>query len=89
MYDSAAPSANLEGKKPPTNVMEALEDLDGLVDLAIDGGPVEFGISSSIVDFTKEKPIVIREGVISQCDVDRTANKKVVRLFVWVTAAVQ
>lgn len=77
----AAPSANLEGKKPPTNVTEALEDLDGLVDLAIDGGPVEFGISSSIVDFTKPKPTVIREGVISQCDVDRTINKKVV-LFV-------
>jgi tRNA threonylcarbamoyl adenosine modification protein (Sua5/YciO/YrdC/YwlC family) len=77
----AAPSANLEGKKAPTNVTEALEDLDGLVDLAIDGGPVEFGISSSIVDFTKPKPTVIREGVISQCDVDRTINKKVV-LFV-------
>jgi tRNA threonylcarbamoyl adenosine modification protein (Sua5/YciO/YrdC/YwlC family) len=77
----AAPSANLEGKKAPTNVMEALEDLDGQVDLAIDGGPVEFGISSTIVDFTKPKPTVIREGVISQCDVDRTVNKKVV-LFV-------
>jgi tRNA threonylcarbamoyl adenosine modification protein (Sua5/YciO/YrdC/YwlC family) len=77
----AAPSANLEGKKAPTNVMEALEDLDGQVDLAIDGGPVEFGISSTIVDYTKEKPTVIREGVISQCDVDRTINKKVV-LFV-------
>jgi tRNA threonylcarbamoyl adenosine modification protein (Sua5/YciO/YrdC/YwlC family) len=77
----AAPSANLEGKKAPTNVMEALEDLDGQVDLAIDGGPVEFGISSSIVDFTKPNPTVTREGVISQCDVDRTINKKVV-LFV-------
>lgn len=77
----AAPSANLEGKKAPTNVSEALEDLDGLVDLAIDGGPVEFGISSSIVDFTKSKPVVTREGVISQCDVDRAVNKKVV-LFV-------
>ncbi|MBF0489976.1 MAG: threonylcarbamoyl-AMP synthase [Candidatus Omnitrophica bacterium] len=77
----AAPSANLEGKKAPTNVTEALEDLDGLVDLAIDGGPVEFGISSSIVDFTKPKPTVTREGVISQCDVDRTINKKIV-LFV-------
>ena len=77
----AAPSANLEGKKPPTNVTEALADLDGLVELAIDGGPVEFGISSSIVDFTGEKPTVIREGVISQSDVDRAVNKKVV-LFV-------
>jgi tRNA threonylcarbamoyl adenosine modification protein (Sua5/YciO/YrdC/YwlC family) len=77
----AAPSANLEGKKAPTNVMEALADLDGQVDLAIDGGPVEFGISSSIVDFTKDKPTVTREGVISQSDVDRTVNKKVV-LFI-------
>ena len=77
----AAPSANLEGKKAPTNLTEALQDLDGQVDLAIDGGLVEFGISSTIVDFTKPHPTVTREGVISQCDVDRTVNKKVV-LFV-------
>lgn len=72
----AAPSANLEGKKAPTNLAEALEDLDGKVELAIDGGPVDFGISSTIVDFTKSKPTVIRDGVISQPDVDRTVNKK-------------
>ncbi len=77
----AAPSANLEGKKPPTSVAQALEDLDGLVDLAIDGGPVDFGISSTIVDFCKAKPTVIRDGVISQQDVDRTVNRKCV-LFV-------
>lgn len=77
----AAPSANIEGKKPPTNVTQALEDLDGLVDLAIDGGPVDFGISSTIVDFTKAKPVVIRDGVISQQDVDRAVNRKCV-LFV-------
>lgn len=77
----AAPSANLEGKKPPMNVTQALEDLDGLVDLAIDGGPVDFGISSTIVDFTKATPKVIRDGVISQQDVDRTVNRKCV-LFV-------
>jgi len=72
----AAPSANLEGKKPPMNCQEALEDLDGQVDLAIDGGPVEFGTSSSIVDFTQGAPKVIRDGVIVQADVDRVVNKK-------------
>ncbi len=77
----AAPSANLEGKKAPTNCDEALEDLDGLVELALDGGGVDFGISSTIVDFTKPKPTVIRDGVISQPDVDRTVNKKSI-LFV-------
>jgi protein-tyrosine-phosphatase len=77
----AAPSANLEGKKPPTTCQEALEDLDGRVDLAIDGGPVELGVSSSIVDFTQEPPKVIRDGVISQYEVDRTIQKRTV-LFV-------
>lgn len=77
----AAPSANLEGKKAPTNIDEALQDLDGAVDLALDGGPVDFGISSTIVDFTKDKPRVIRDGVINQHDVDRAVQKKTV-LFV-------
>ena len=77
----AAPSANLEGKKPPTNCQEALEDLDGHVDLALDGGPVDFGISSTILDFTKTHPTVTREGVITQPDVDRTINRKCI-LFV-------
>ncbi len=73
----AAPSANLEGKKAPTTCQEALEDLNGLVDLAIDGGPVEFGTSSSIVDFTQGTPKIIRDGIITQPDVDRVVNKKI------------
>ena len=72
----AAPSANLEGKKPPLTCQEALEDLDGLVDLALDGGPVEIGKSSSIVDFTQGAPKIIREGAITQCDVDRIVQRK-------------
>lgn len=72
----AAPSANLEGKKPPTNCQEALEDLDGLVDLALDGGPVELGQSSSIVDFTQGAPKILREGAITQTDVDRVVQRK-------------
>ncbi len=77
----AAPSANIEGKKAPINLHEAMADLEGQVDLAIDGGGVEFGVSSTIVDFTKAKPTVIRDGGITQPDVDRTINKKCV-LFV-------
>jgi tRNA threonylcarbamoyl adenosine modification protein (Sua5/YciO/YrdC/YwlC family) len=73
----AAPSANLQDKKPPTTCQEALEDLNGLVDLAIDGGPVEFGTSSSIIDFTQGAPKIIRDGVITQADVERVINKKV------------
>ncbi|MFH0754998.1 MAG: L-threonylcarbamoyladenylate synthase [Candidatus Omnitrophota bacterium] len=77
----AAPSANFEGNPPPVTCEEALRDLDGLVDLAIDSGKVDIGKASTIVDFTAQAPHVVREGVITQADVDATAGRKHV-LFV-------
>ncbi len=72
----AAPSANFAGNPPPSTCQAALADLDGLVDLAIDGGEAKFGLASSVVDFTKETPVVLRQGPISQADVDRITQKK-------------
>ena len=72
----AAPSANFEGNPPPTTCAEALRDLDGLVDLAIDGGKVDIGTASTIVDFTVPSPKVVREGVIAQADVDEITGRK-------------
>lgn len=77
----AAPSANIEGNDPPSTCQEALKDLDGLVEMIIDGGIARIGKGSSVVDVTKERPIVLREGVITQKDVDRITGKKTV-LFV-------
>ena len=77
----AAPSANFEGNPPPTTCEEALRDLDGLVDLAVDSGKVDIGTASTIVDFTQDKPTVVRDGVIKQQDVDDVTGKKTV-LFV-------
>ena len=72
----AAPSANFEGNPPPTTCNEALRDLDGLVDLALDSGKVDIGTASTIVDFTGEAPKVVREGVITQKDVDEVTGRK-------------
>lgn len=77
----AAPSANVEGNTPPKTCREALGDLDGLVDLAIDGGEARYGQGSSIIDFTKTKPTLVREGAINQEDVERLLNTKTI-LFV-------
>jgi len=77
----AAPSANFAGNTPPSTCEEALKDLDGLVDLAIDGGEAKLGQASSVVDFTQSSPVVLRPGPISQEDVDRITKKKTV-LFV-------
>ncbi len=72
----AAPSANFEGNPPPTTCEEALRDLDGLVDLAIDGGKVDIGTASTIVDFTGEAPRVVREGAITPGDVNEVTGRK-------------
>lgn len=77
----AAPSANFEGNPPPSTCEEALKDMNGQVIVAIDGGPARIGTASSVVDFSKEHPVVLREGVITQADVDRITQRKVV-LFV-------
>jgi protein-tyrosine-phosphatase len=55
--------------------------LDGLVDVAIDGGTANIGKASTVVDMTEGKPKVLREGVITQGDVDRETQKKVI-LFI-------
>ncbi len=77
----AAPSANFEGNPPPSTCADALHDLDGLVDIAIDGGEATFGVASSVVDFTQGIPTVLREGVITQSQVDAITKRKHV-LFV-------
>lgn len=77
----AAPSANIEGKPAPTTCQEALVDLDGLVDVAIDGGPVRIGAGSSVISFMTAKPTILREGAITQKDIDETVHQKTV-LFV-------
>ena len=77
----AAPSANVEGNESPSTCEEALRDLDGLVDVAIDGGTARIGTGSAVIDMTKENPVVLRGGIITQEDVNRIIGKKTV-LFV-------
>ncbi len=83
----AAPSANPRGSPPPSTCQAALKDMDGLVDIAIDGGSAKFGQASSVIDFTcarqgtQSKPLVTRQGVITQAEVDCIAQKKII-LFV-------
>jgi tRNA threonylcarbamoyl adenosine modification protein (Sua5/YciO/YrdC/YwlC family) len=75
------PSANISGKPAPRTFSEALKDLDGLVDLAIDAGDTSLGQESTVVDLTVSPPLVLREGAIKKEDVLMVAAKKTV-LFV-------
>jgi L-threonylcarbamoyladenylate synthase len=59
-------SANLSGKPSALTAEEVYAQLDGRVDLIIDGGRCPGGRESTIVDLTGETPIILREGAISQ-----------------------
>jgi len=61
----AAPSANRFGRLSPTTAQHVREELKDAVDLVLDGGPCEVGIESTIVDFTRAEPAVLRPGRIS------------------------
>ena len=61
----AAPSANRFSRPSPTTAAHVLEDLDGRVDLILDGGPTEIGLESTIVDFTVDPPAIRRPGGIT------------------------
>ena len=61
----AAPSANLSGKTPPKTAQEVFENLSGRVEVILDGGQCQFGISSTIIDLTGSEPKILRHGAIS------------------------
>ncbi|MFA6357525.1 MAG: L-threonylcarbamoyladenylate synthase [Candidatus Omnitrophota bacterium] len=77
----ACPSANISDNLAPADFKQAIKDLDGLVDLAIDAGQAALGIESTIVDLTVIPFKIIRSGAIKDEDIISTVkNKKV--LFV-------
>lgn len=61
----AAPSANISGRPSPTEAKYVIEDMDGRIDVIIDGGMNEIGLESTIVDMTIDPPQVLRPGFIT------------------------
>jgi L-threonylcarbamoyladenylate synthase len=61
----AAPSANRFARPSATTAAHVLEDLDGRIDMILDGGAAVIGVESTIVDLTKVQPTVLRPGGIT------------------------
>jgi L-threonylcarbamoyladenylate synthase len=61
----AAPSANLFTRPSPTSARHVLEDLDGHVDIILDGGDCPIGLESTVLDLTGSPPTVLRPGGLS------------------------
>ena len=70
----AAPSANLSGTPSPTNARSVMEDMEGYIYAVIDGGDSVFGIESTVVDATGEKPVILRPGAVTKADIEACAK---------------
>jgi len=63
----AAPSANLSGRPSPTTAAHVLEDLDGKIDMILDGGPCEVGLESTVIDCSGGgTPTILRPGAVTR-----------------------
>jgi len=58
----AAPSANLATKPSPTRAEDVVADMNGRVDIIIDGGHTFFGVESTIINVSVNPPVLLRPG---------------------------
>lgn len=61
----AAPSANISGKPSPTLASHVMNDMSGKIDIVADGGECAVGIESTVIDCTREIPVILRPGGIT------------------------
>lgn len=62
----SAPSANTSGRPSPTTAAHVKEDLEGKIEMILDGGSVDIGVESTILDMTVEPPMILRPGAITK-----------------------
>lgn len=58
----AAPSANRSGRPSPTRIDHVRQEMDGRVDLMLDGGDCDVGVESSVVTLVTDPPRLLRPG---------------------------
>lgn len=71
----AAPSANLSGRPSPTSAAHVMGDLNGRIDMILDGGDVGIGLESTIVDLTEKVPVILRPGYVTQEMLNRVIGR--------------
>lgn len=61
----AAPSANTFSRPSATTAQHVVQDLDGRIDLILDGGATAIGVESTVLDMTGDTPTVLRPGGVT------------------------
>ena len=69
-----APSANLSGHVSPTMAAHVQSDLEGRIDLIVDGGAVAVGVESTIVGIF-DHPMLLRPGGLPRAEIERVLGR--------------
>jgi len=72
-----APSANISGKPSPTTAQAVIDAFDGKIDMILAGPDCKTGIESTVVDLTREYPLVVRPGSITADQIREIIPRKV------------
>ncbi len=70
----AAPSANRFGRISPTRAAHVTEEFGDSL-LVLDGGACRLGIESSIIDCSRERPVLLRPGVLTRAQLEWAAGE--------------
>lgn len=72
----ATPSANKTGHLSPTRAEHVIKQFESdEIDFLIDGGKTEKAMESTILDMTKNPPIILRNGGVSKEEIERVIGK--------------
>jgi L-threonylcarbamoyladenylate synthase len=74
-----APSANRSGHVSPTTAAHVRNDLEGRIDVIVDGGAAQVGLESTIVACFDE-PLLLRPGGLPRADIEAALGRKLAHL---------
>ncbi len=70
-------SANRAGTRAPISAAEVSFQMGEMVELIIDGGQSRTRLESTVIDITRDKPEIVREGAVSRGEVEEALSRAV------------
>jgi L-threonylcarbamoyladenylate synthase len=70
-------SANISDKPSPVTAEEVEQQLGNEIDLIINMGRCPGGLESTVVDVTGETPVILRQGIIPEDEIEKACNEYV------------
>lgn len=72
-----APSANTSSRPSPTTWRHVAEDMDGKIPLILRGKDCDVGIESTVLDLTRDVPLILRPGIVTKSEIEEVLGKEV------------